>query len=331
MNSFSSGGGVLRRLLLKTSATATTTTTTAVSSNNINVQSVRYRFKGQRKGFNNEVRITKVPEPVRHPDPIVAAARKSFGRTIIPPELAELRFAYPEFLPVNDVSLRHPVFEKLMREDLIKRRTVLDIPEFYVGSILAVTITDHWASGKLSRFVGICIERNGQGTFANFTLRNRVDGQGVEIRYDLYNPTIQEIQVLRLEKRLDDHLLYLRDALPEYSHVPFDMPPDPPRKAGEPVPVNALLVDMKPWPWTKKWEVHGLKGIKKLADMPDYNYINKWKVLNELEHLDLMATYRAHVSEDDQLPIWREVSEHQKAIRQTREIERRRKLIKKAY
>lgn len=310
----------LRSLLLKT--------TTTIS---VNVQPVRhFRYKGARQGRQKQD-ITKVPAAVRHPDPIVAAARKSFGRTIIPPELAELRFAYPEFLPVNQAEKRHPIYEKLMREDMISRRTVLDIPEFYVGSILAVTITDHWASGKLSRFVGICIERNGQGTFANFTLRNRVDGQGVEIRYDLYNPTIQEIQVLRLEKRLDDHLLYLRDSLPEYSTVPFDMPPDPPRKADEAVSVNSLQVDMKPWPWTKKWEMHGLKGIKKLADMPDYNYINKWKVLNEHQHLDLMATYRAHVPEDDQLPIWTEVGEHQKGIRQSREIERRRKLIKKAY
>lgn len=293
-----------------------------------NVQQVRQLYKGSRKGFK-KMEITKVPETVKPTDPIVASSRKTFGKTIIPQELAELRFAYPEFLPVTTPEFRNPVFEKIMREDMIKRRTVIDIPEFYVGSILAVTITDHWASGKLSKFVGICIQRNGQGTFANFTLRNRVDGQGVEIRYDLYNPTIQEIQVLRLEKRLDDHLLYLRDALPEYSEVPFDMPPDPPRKSGDSVPINILQVDMKPWPWTKKWEYRNLKGIKKLPDMPDYNYVNKWKVINELAHVDLMAQYRSHIPEDDQLPIWNQVSDHQKAIRQTREIERRRKLIKK--
>ncbi|KAI2795748.1 hypothetical protein RDWZM_004609 [Blomia tropicalis] len=286
-------------------------------------QSIHYR-KGLKKDPTN-----KVPARLKPIDPIVESARKSFGKTIIPPELAELRFAYPEFLPSFVKEHRNPILEKVMRDDMLKRRTVIDIPEFYVGTIMAVTITDHWASGKLSKFVGICIERNGQGTFANFTLRNRVDGQGVEIRYDLYNPTIQEIQVLKLEKRLDDHLLYLRDALPKYSEFPFDLPPEPPRKAGEPVPINTIQVEMKEWPWTKKWEFKNLKGIQKLPNMPDYNYLNKWKRINELAQFDLMSQYRQHVSEDEQLPIWNQVGEHHENIRKTREIERRRKLIRK--
>lgn len=33
----------------------------------------------------------------------------------------------------------------------------------------------------------------------------------------MYDPTLSKIEVLRLQKRLDDELLYLRDALPEYS------------------------------------------------------------------------------------------------------------------
>ncbi|OTF74973.1 39S ribosomal protein L19, mitochondrial-like protein [Euroglyphus maynei] len=271
---------------------------------------------------------TSLPETVKSDDPIVISARKSFGKTIIPEELADLRFAYPEFLPISEAKFRNPVFEKIVREDMIKRRTMIDIPEFYVGSIMAVTITDHWASGKLSRFVGICIERNGQGTFANFTLRNRVDGQGVEIRYDIYNPVIQEIQVLKLEKRLDDHLLYLRDALPKYSEIPFDMAPEPPRKPGEPVPLNTIKVEMKPWPWTRKWEYCDLNGIDKLPNMPDYNYINRWKHLNEYERFDLMAEYRSHIPEEQQLSIWKQVQQHQIGVRKSREIERRRKLIK---
>ena len=64
---------------------------------------------------------------------------------------------------------------------------------------------------------------------------------GVEIVYDLYNPTIQKIEVLRLEKRLDDELFYLRDAPQEFSTFPFDMdtvtvPPN------TPVPVNSMKV-----------------------------------------------------------------------------------------
>lgn len=49
---------------------------------------------------------------------------------------------------------------------------------------------------------------------------------GVEITYPLYNPTVQSIEVLRLERRLDDDLRYLRDSPLEYSTVPLDMEPD---------------------------------------------------------------------------------------------------------
>jgi len=64
---------------------------------------------------------------------------------------------------------------------------------------------------------------------------------GVEVQYDLYNPTIIRLEVLKLEKRLDDELLYLRDAPQEYSTVPFDMEPVvlPP---GIAVPINTMKV-----------------------------------------------------------------------------------------
>lgn len=63
----------------------------------------------------------------------------------------------------------------------------------------------------------------------------------MEVQYDLYNPTIIKLEVLKLEKRLDDELFYLRDAPQEYSTVPFDMEPLvlPP---GVSVPVNTMKV-----------------------------------------------------------------------------------------
>ena len=66
---------------------------------------------------------------------------------------------------------------------------------------------------------------------------------GMEITYELYNPTIQSIDVLKLEKRLDPHLFYLRDALPEYSTVPFDFEPVP-HPPGASVPVNPIKVSI---------------------------------------------------------------------------------------
>jgi hypothetical protein len=44
---------------------------------------------------------------------------------------------------------------------------------------------------------------------------------GVEVMYDLYNPTILKIETLKLERRLDDDLSYLIDALPEYRYYPL--------------------------------------------------------------------------------------------------------------
>lgn len=64
---------------------------------------------------------------------------------------------------------------------------------------------------------------------------------GVEIRYEMYNPLLQNIEVLKLEKRLDDELFYLRDCPAEYSTIPFDMEPIHLPK-GSVVPLNKIKV-----------------------------------------------------------------------------------------
>lgn len=59
--------------------------------------------------------------------------------------------------------------------------------------------------------------------------------------YEMYNPTILKIETLKLEKRLDEDLNYLIDALPEYSTFDFDMEPVS-HPTGTPVPVNPVKV-----------------------------------------------------------------------------------------
>ncbi len=54
-------------------------------------------------------------------------------------------------------------------------------------------------------------------------VRNVLDGFGVEITYHLYSPTLVHFEVLRLEKRLDNELSYLRDCPQEFSTFPPDM------------------------------------------------------------------------------------------------------------
>ena len=106
---------------------------------------------------------------------------------------------------------------------------------------MAVTVADSNSPNKVARFVGICIQRGGSGVRSWFILRNVVDRQGVEILYEMYCPLIQKIEVLRLERRLDESLLYLRDALPEYSTFPFNMEPER-RVNPSVVPINPLKV-----------------------------------------------------------------------------------------
>ncbi|XP_023150737.1 39S ribosomal protein L19, mitochondrial [Amphiprion ocellaris] len=161
------------------------------------------------------------------------------------------KFLSPEFIPPRQRT--NPLKFSMERKDMIRRRKILNVPEFYPGSILAVSMADPNATGKINRFVGICIQRGGKGLGATFVLRNIINQQGVEICYELYNPRIQKIEVLKLEKRLDDNLMYLRDALPEYSTVDPDMKPVPFPPTGE-VPLNELKVKMRPKPWSKRWE-----------------------------------------------------------------------------
>ncbi|XP_051265808.1 39S ribosomal protein L19, mitochondrial [Dicentrarchus labrax] len=174
---------------------------------------------------------------------------------------SQREFLSPEFIPPRQRT--NPFKFYIERKDMIRRRQVLNIPEFYVGSILAVTMADPNASGKTNRFVGICIQRGGKGLGATFVLRNIINNQGVEICYELYSPRIHSVEILKLEKRLDDNLMYLRDALPEYSTVDPDMKPVPFTTTGE-VPVNKLKVKMRPKPWSKRWErpKFNIQGIR---------------------------------------------------------------------
>uniref|UniRef100_A0A131XE38 Large ribosomal subunit protein bL19m n=1 Tax=Hyalomma excavatum TaxID=257692 RepID=A0A131XE38_9ACAR len=249
------------------------------------------------------------------------------NRTKLPDNFVDYRFIYPEFLPDTDFSLRNSVREKLERKDMLNRRSVIEIPEFYVGTIMAVTVSDNNAPGKQNRFVGICIMRHGVGMRHQFTLRNVIDHQGVEIMYDLYSPLILKIEILRLEKRLDEHLRYLRDAPLEYSTFPFDMEPQT-HNEGAPVPINTLKVKMKPRPWLERWERQNLKGIEELV-LKKKDIKKAAAVATPWERYDLMKQYRQVITEEDQLPIWEQVEHHRATVEDTQRRDRRRKLLQK--
>ncbi|CAM4639747.1 large ribosomal subunit protein bL19m isoform X1 [Lepidochelys kempii] len=221
-------------------------------------------------------------------------------------EVAERRFLSPEFIPPRGRT--NPLKFYIERTDMIQRRKVLNIPEFYVGSILSVTTADPYASDKTSRFVGICIQRGGKGLGATFVLRNIIEGQGVEFCYELYNPRIREIKVLKLEKRLDDNLMYLRDALPEYSTFDVNMKPVP-HSANDEIPVNQLKVKMKPRPWTKRWErpKFNIQGIHFELPKEMMEEAQKWSM--PWIQFDMLREYNTSKLEKE---IWKEVNEELK-------------------
>ncbi|XP_072933496.1 large ribosomal subunit protein bL19m [Epargyreus clarus] len=281
--------------------------------------------------FRRDCRVlSTVPEKVENSadeDEKVEVRKPAVRRTRLVNPLLEYRKVYPEFLPDPNPLWRNSLREKLERIDMLSRRKQVDLPEFYVGSILAVTTSDPHAQSKTNRFVGICIERKGSGLRAEFTLRNVVDHQGVEVRYDLYDPTIQVVQVLRLEKRLDDKLFYLRDALPEYSTFPFDMDPEI-LPEGTPVPVNPVKVILKPKPWLERWERQELQGV---ANIEQY-LTNKDKVRRELrktpwEKYDLMKQYRKTIPVEDQTDIWGEVYNQLQQMQQSRKKTSRKRIF----
>ncbi|XP_066586061.1 large ribosomal subunit protein bL19m [Prorops nasuta] len=244
----------------------------------------------------NAIDTSKAPENRQNVDP------EHIKKDVFNPNLRNI---YPEFLPDPNPEFRNSLREKLERIDMLQRRSQISIPEFYVGSILAVTISEPHAPDKTTRFVGLCIQRKGCGLRAQFTLRNVVDHQGVEVAYDLYDPLIQTIEILKLEKRLDKELLFLRDCPLEYSTFPFDMKPVilPP---GAPVPINDIKVPLRPLPWTQKWETKNLKGVTGAVAG-----INRMKraAANQKpwEKYDIMKQYRETIPEEDQKAIFGEI------------------------
>lgn len=207
----------------------------------------------------------------------------------------------------------------------------MDIPEFYVGSIMAVTTSDPHSIGKTTRFVGICINRDRSGLRSRFILRNVIDHQGMEVQYEMYDPTIQKVEVLRLEKRLDENLFYLRDALPEYSTFDLNMEREVHRD-GEPVPINPLQVQLKPRPWLERWERQNLKGVSNIAEICPERIIKRGQLKihqTPWEKYDLMKQYRKTIPEEEQTVVYSEVYDQLNKLHMERKIQKRKRAFVK--
>ncbi|MES1905810.1 MAG: mitochondrial 54S ribosomal protein YmL19 [Paramarteilia canceri] len=171
---------------------------------------------------------------------------------------------------------------------------VLSFLIFTLGSILAVTTYCSESDSKTMRFVGICIFRRGTLLRHSFCLRNHVHGESYEIEYHLYSPKILKIEVLKLEKRLDSDLNYLRDCDPKYSTFPEDMQPVPHPK-GMAVPINTTQIEIGPKPWQSRWNLKNYKGLKPI-DMEIIDYRRMRLVEKNWEQFDLIKFLRSQES-----------------------------------
>lgn len=181
----------------------------------------------------------------------------------------------------------------------------------------------------MTRFVGICIDRDLCGLRSYFVLRNAIDNQGVEVKYELYDPSIQKIDVLLLEKRLDDKLYYLRDAPLEYSKIDenLEMKHHP---EGQPVPVNTIQVTLRPRPWIQRWERKELKGVKLESineHITDKMRAQITKRATPWEKYDLMKEYRRTIPEEEQHQIFTEILPELSKLRKKRQIEQRSRMF----
>ena len=79
--------------------------------------------------------------------------------------------------------------------DMEKRKSIINIPYFVAGSYLRVTFADPASGTGRNQFTGICIARSNKGLGSVFTLRNVMQGVGVEKMFELYSPSLIEIQV----------------------------------------------------------------------------------------------------------------------------------------
>jgi len=269
----------------------------------------------------NTVKLFSTSEVLKNDEKLIPSEEDKPKIDIEKLSRRDYRYIFPEFLPDPNPLFRNAISERLQRKDMVTRRDTIEVPEFYVGSYMAVTVSDSCSPhpNKLSRFVGICIDRGGTGLRAWFILRNVVEGQGIEFMYQMYSPTVVKIEVIRLEKRLDDELYYLRDAAQEYSTVPFDMEPEIlPEES--PVPVNTTVVKLNPRPWLKSWEqlTAFLHGYELTDAWPTPGKIRKqerafsrgslqWH--QQTLQFDLMRDYRNTIPAEEQDTLWEEVGD----------------------
>ena len=149
------------------------------------------------------------------------------------------------------------------------------------------------------------------------------------MKYDLYDPAIQKVTVLRLERRLDDHLMYMRDALPEYYTIDPNMEQEI-LPEGEPVPVNRTKIRLKPRPWSQKWERQDLKGVLiEKHELSEWHLSTIDRTRKPWEKYDMMKHYRDTIPEEEQIEIFSEIESELRQLELARKKLKRKRVFSK--
>lgn len=107
-------------------------------------QGKRQKFEQQRKVEEiQKVAGTGIPQDqVSSPDVKAPSRSPRTPQEELEENFTPFRYVYPEFLPDPKLDWRNRIREKLERIDMLKRRSNIDIPEFYVGKYEAwITFT----------------------------------------------------------------------------------------------------------------------------------------------------------------------------------------------
>mmetsp|Transcript_66827 Transcript_66827/g.211452 ORF Transcript_66827/g.211452 Transcript_66827/m.211452 type:complete len:224 (-) Transcript_66827:717-1388(-) len=92
-------------------------------------------------------------------------------------------------------------------------------PEFRAGDILELKIITPENNRRQTTVKGICIARRNRGIGSMFTIRNIIDGVGVERSFPLHCPDLLDLKIIGTRKVRRAKLYYLRDRKPAESRV----------------------------------------------------------------------------------------------------------------
>jgi len=209
----------------------------------INTSNINFAEDEEISRISEKLSLTSlVRSQIRKSSPIVDPGsvyqkRPDIKPTIIgktpEPRLIWTEKDWPDGFPATPEEAETDIITYLTQKDIFRRKQVIDIPKFCVGSIVAVTRAEPFSPKGSLRFVGICILKDipEHLLHSRFTLRNIIDNEPIEFNFQLYSPLIQKIEVLKHERRTDmngkEDLTFLRDYPPEDSTIDENMEPFP--------------------------------------------------------------------------------------------------------